>query len=124
MTIDFYVTDKYESKLKSYDNSTHLYFPYKLQSFFMNYSECICKESCYIMKKLDLYNDVVLKDSEIKCLISLCDSVLNYSSDKAFLEKVNRYGIKKEKLIQFISSFKNLLIYALENDKRLYALGN
>lgn len=123
MAIDFYITDEDDSKLKSYDNSRHLYFPYKLQSFFINYSGNICSDACSIIKKLDPYNDIVLNNKEIKCLISFCDNTLSYLDDKDFLENIRRYDIKSEKLIQFICTLKNMLIYTIENDKRFYAFG-
>lgn len=125
MAIDFKVIDKDCIKFQKPYKITSL--PEKFPKFFLDNEIYFPISASRSLCSLDPYDDTLLSYGELEMIQQLCEQIRTIFTDikdHSIYDTLKRSGIKQKDLLDLSDSMQDLITYALDNDKAVWAVGD
>lgn len=124
MAIDFMVINK--GKVNYRKCFMSICFEEEIHTFLMGSAYASSLGGSFLLG-LDDYDDTLISESDIAVLLEFCGELLRDFQmiyDYTLFDRLKADGIKQQNIVDFAKDFQALLLYAQENDKAVYAVGD
>lgn len=124
IAIDFMMFEKGKINFRKCIRSVA--FPEKLRTFFVHNLSDYSNNLLFLLS-IDEYDDTLLSNHEMQTLLSLCEELIqSFTCAEAYTiyKKLKADGLRQQDVLTFAVELQQILVFALENDKVIYTIGD